>query len=89
MGDRAVEPNDEDSHCAKYIADRLNNQKIDRKKIYARLKESKSARKFFDPDVTWAPEKDFELCLDFGRCDFILKANKYNNDLLVLTPEWP
>ena len=88
MGDWAVKPNDEDSLCAKYIADRLNNQKINRKKIYARLKESKSARKFFDPDVTWAPEKDFELCLDIGRCDFILKARRYHNDLFILIPEY-
>ena len=87
MGDWAVKPNEEDSLCAKYIGHRLNNQKFDRKKIYTRLKESKSARKFFDPEVTWAPEKDFELCLDIGCCDFILKANSYRNDLLILTPE--
>ncbi len=88
MGDRAVKPNDEDSLCANYIADRLNNQKTNKKKIYTRLKKSKSARKFFDTEVTWAPEKDFELCLDIGHCDFILKANKYRNDLAVLTPEY-
>ena len=86
MGDRAIEPNDEDSLCAKYIADRLNHQKIDRKKIYTQLKKSKTARKFFNPEVTWAPEKDFELCLDIGCCNFILKAKKYHNDLLFLTP---
>jgi 2-phosphosulfolactate phosphatase len=87
MGVGAVKPNDEDSLCAKYIADRLNHQKIDRKNIYTRLKESKSARKFFDPEITWAPEKDFELCLDIGCCDFILKSNSYRNGLIVLTPE--
>ena len=87
MGDWAVKPNDEDSLCASYIADQLNNQQIDRKKIYTKLKESKSARKFFNPEITWAPEKDFELCLDIGRCDFILKANSFRKDLLILTPE--
>ena len=88
MGTWAVKPSDEDSLCAKYIADRLNHQKVDRKKIYTQLKESETARIFFDPEVTWAPENDFELCLDIGLCDFILKAEKNNNDLLVLKPEF-
>jgi len=86
MGTWAVKPNDEDTLCAKYIADRLNHQKTDPKKIYTRLKESKSARIFFDPEVLWAPEKDFEFCLNFGLCDFILKAEKSRNDLLFLKP---
>ena len=87
MGTRAMRPNDEDTVCANYIADRLNDRRIDRKKIYTRLKTSKSARIFFDSDVSWAPEKDFELCLDIGICDFILKAEKYHRDLLILTPQ--
>jgi 2-phosphosulfolactate phosphatase len=87
MGTGAVKPNEEDTLCANYIADRLNHQKIDRKKVYTRLKKSKTARIFFDPDVTWAPEKDFELCLNIGHCDFILKAKKYHDNLLILIPE--
>jgi 2-phosphosulfolactate phosphatase len=88
MGTWAVKPNDEDSLCAKYIADRLNNQKIDTKKMYTQLRESKTSRNFFDPEVTWAPQSDFELCLSIGFCDFILKAEKNPNDLLVLKPEY-
>ena len=88
MGTWAVKPNDEESLCAKYIADRLNNQKIDTKKMYTQLRESKSSLKFFDPEVKWAPEKDFELCLNIGLCDFILKAGKNHNDLIVLKPEY-
>jgi 2-phosphosulfolactate phosphatase len=88
MGTWAVKPNDEDSSCAEYIADRLNNQKIDTNLIYSRLKASKSARIFFDPEVKWAPEKDFELCLNIGLCDFILKAERYQGDLLLLKPDY-
>jgi len=88
MGTWALKPNDEDSLCAKYIADRLNHQKIDAQKITTRLKESKSARIFFDPEVKWAPEKDFELCLNIGLCDFVLKAEMSRNHLLVLKPEY-
>ena len=87
MGTRAVKPNDEDFLCAKYITDRLNNQKIDTKRIYTQLRKSKTSLKFFDPEVTWAPETDFELCLNIGLCDFILKAENNHNDPLFLKPE--
>jgi len=88
MGTWAVKANDEDSLCAKYIADRLNHQKTDPEKITTHLKASKSARRFFDPEVLWAPEKDFELCLNIGLCDFVLKAEMNRKDLLVLKPEY-
>jgi 2-phosphosulfolactate phosphatase len=86
MGTWAVKPNNEDTLCAEYIAGRLNNQKMDEKKIYRRLKDSKTAQIFFDPAVTWAPEKDFDLCLNIGHCNFVLKAEKGENDLLALKP---
>jgi 2-phosphosulfolactate phosphatase len=86
MGTWAVEPAEEDTLCAEYIVNRLHNHKIDRQEIYNRLKASKPARKFFDPAVTWAPEKDFDLCLNIGFCDFVLKAEKWAGDLLVLKP---
>jgi len=88
MGTWAVKPNDEDTLCAEYIAGRLNNQKLDKKAIYRRLRDSKTARIFFDPAVTWAPEADFDLCLNIGLCDFVLKAEKMADDLLVLRPTY-
>jgi 2-phosphosulfolactate phosphatase len=86
MGTWAVKPAEEDTLCAEYIADRLHHRKIDRLAIYNRLKASRSARKFFDPAATWAPEKDFDLCLNIGFCDFVLKAEKRQDDLLSLKP---
>lgn len=88
MGTWAVKPNDEDSLCAQYISDRLDGRKIDAEAIRTRLKESKTARIFFDPEVKWAPEKDFDLCLNIGLCDFILKAERNGNGMLVLKPEY-
>lgn len=88
MGTWAVKPNDEDSLCAQYISDRLEGRKIDAEAIRTRLKESKTARIFFDPEVKWAPEKDFDLCLNIGLCDFILKAERNGNGMLVLKPEY-
>ena len=86
MGTWAVKANDEDTLCAEYIAGRLNNRKFDKKEIYRRLRDSKTARIFFDPAVTWAPETDFDLCLNIGLCDFVLKAEQIENDLLGLKP---
>jgi len=86
MGTWAETPNDEDTLCADYIAARLTNQKVDKKAIYRRLKDCNTARIFFDPAVTWAPEADFDLCLNIGLCDFVLKAEKFGDDLLALKP---
>ena len=86
MGTWAVSPAAEDTLCAEYIAGRLKNQKMDEKEIYRQLRDSKTARIFFDPAVTWAPEKDFDLCLNIGLCDFVLKAEKAEHDLLALKP---
>ena len=89
MGTWAVKPNDEDSLCAEYIADRLNHRDVDKKEIYRRLRNSKTARIFFDPAVNWAPETDFDFCLKIGLCDFVLKAEKIENELLALKPVYP
>ena len=86
MGTWAVKPNAEDTLCAEYIAGRLENRYLDQKEIYNRLKSSKSARIFFDPAVTWAPETDFDLCLNIGLCNFVLKAEKIEDGLLSLKP---
>ncbi len=34
---------------------------------------------FFDPEKqSWSPKKDFELCLDLNRFDFVLKVEREN-----------
>jgi 2-phosphosulfolactate phosphatase len=86
MGTWAVRPAAEDTLCAEYIAKRLNNQPPDKADIYTRLKGARTARIFFDPAVTWAPETDFDLCLNIGLCDFVLKAEKIADGLLSLKP---
>jgi len=86
MGTLAVRTADEDTLCAEYIANRLKGQKMDTRRIYTKLRASKTARIFFDPEVNWAPETDFDLCLNIGLYDFVLKAEKIKDDLLVLRP---
>ena len=57
-----------------------------KKKSTAGSEIRRRLRFFFDPAVTWAPEKDFDLCLNIGHCNFVLKAEKIENDLLALKP---
>ena len=89
MGTWAVRRADEDTLCAEYIADRLNHQKPDKTDIYTRLRKSKPAQIFFDPTLTWAPETDFDFCLNIGLCNFVLKAEKMENGLMALKPISP
>ncbi len=86
MGSAAVKRSEEDTLCARYISDRLKDRTVDPDEIRIRLSKSDAACKFFDPKVKWAPEQDFELCLNIGLCDFVLKAQKYSEDLLYLKP---
>ncbi len=86
MGTWAIRQADEDALCAEYISGRLQNKTFDKQDIRARLKESKPARIFFDPAKDWAPETDFDYCLDIGLCDFVLKAEPFGNGLVALKP---
>lgn len=89
MGTWAVRQADEDTLCAEYIAGRLNDQTLDKIDIRTRLRDSEPARIFFDPALDWAPEADFDFCLDIGLCDFVLKAEPIENGLVALRPIYP
>ncbi|MBA3030257.1 MAG: 2-phosphosulfolactate phosphatase [Desulfobacteraceae bacterium] len=73
MGHRDIRPSDEDTLCAEYICRALNGERMSRVEIRARLRISPDAKKFFDSDIHWASEADFDFCTDVDRFDFILK----------------
>lgn len=73
MGQDACARCDEDDLCAELLAVRLAHRPFDILSIRPRLRDAASARKFFDPEATWAPERDFELCTDVDRFDFVLQ----------------
>jgi len=73
MGQDARERCDEDDLCAEMLRARLRGEHFDTAAIRPRLRDAPSARKFFDPEATWAPERDFELCTDADRFDFVLR----------------
>ncbi|MEN8117342.1 MAG: 2-phosphosulfolactate phosphatase [Bacteroidota bacterium] len=76
MGYACEYPTDEDTLCAQYIKNELEavpNNFVEMTQI---IREGSGAR-FFDPGKqSWSPQKDFELCLDFNRFNFILKVEK-------------
>ncbi|HXQ30622.1 MAG TPA: 2-phosphosulfolactate phosphatase [Steroidobacteraceae bacterium] len=63
----------EDDVCAELIAARLAGTDYETAGIADRLRGAPAAAQFFDPAATWAPERDFELCLAIDRFDFVLK----------------
>ena len=73
MGQDARERCAEDDLCAELLAARLRGASFDISTIKTRLRNAPSAAKFFDPEATWAPERDFELCTNADRFDFVLR----------------
>ncbi|GBC60109.1 2-phosphosulfolactate phosphatase [Desulfonema ishimotonii] len=76
MGESGRSASDEDTLCAEYLRAALNGVPADFEAIRARLRRAPSARKFFNPSATWAPERDFALCLSLDRFDFVLRAER-------------
>lgn len=76
MGTEARQRSDEDDLCADLIARRLRGEAPDTSTIRDRLELATSARKFFDPGCDWAPERDFELCTQVDRFDFVLRLDR-------------
>lgn len=76
MGYACEHPTDEDTLCAKFIKNELENKPNNFAEMIETIRKGDGAR-FFDPaKQSWSPQKDFELCLDLNRFDFILKVEK-------------
>ena len=76
MGLEATTPTEEDTLCAEYIKSVLQGNPMELKDEIEKLKVTSGA-KFFDlsqQDVF--PEKDFYLCTDVDKFDFVLKLGK-------------
>ena len=76
MGYEAEQPADEDEFCAEYIAGLLEGRATDLAGMVGRLRAG-SGRRFLDgASRDSMSETDFELCLDFDRFDFVLRAGR-------------
>lgn len=84
MGYEGRFESDEDTICAEYIKSILEEKVYDINSKIAGLKHS-SGKRFFDlAKSKWSPERDFYLCTDMDRFDFVLKAEKDDYGLYCL-----
>lgn len=67
----------EDMMCAMYIKNELEDYPNSFKTLKTFLAQVDSSEKFFDETKDYAPERDYELCMDLDRFDFVLKAESY------------
>ena len=85
MGLEALAPTEEDTLCARYIKNLLENKPLDLTLEIEKLKYTSGA-KFFDPkqkDVF--PKGDFAMCTDADRFDFVLKLVKPQEGMPYMT----
>jgi 2-phosphosulfolactate phosphatase len=74
MGYACEYPTDEDTLCAEFIKNELENKHNNFFEMVKIIREGSGAR-FFDPEKqSWSPQADFDLCLDVNRFDFVLKV---------------
>lgn len=74
MGYACKYPTDEDTLCAEFIKNELERKENNFEAMVQKMRIGTGSR-FFDPGKqSWSPKKDFELCLDLNRFDFILKV---------------
>lgn len=81
MGLEAISETEEDNLCAEYIKSILCGYEIDMEKEIENVRKTSGA-KFFDKaqnDVF--PEKDFHMCVEVDKFDFIVKLEKCENGL--------
>ena len=71
------DPFEEDKLCAEYIKAKLENKSTDEFKARILNLRYTSGAKFFDNKLQEIyPKKDFYLCTDIDKYDFVLKAKK-------------
>jgi 2-phosphosulfolactate phosphatase len=75
MGRAAKERSAEDDLCAEVLRGRLSGEGYDVSDVREKLRDCHAAKMFFDPQATWAPEGDFNLCTDVDRFGFVLRLS--------------
>jgi len=74
MGTGGIMRAQEDMMCAMFIKNELEEYPNSFETLKTFLSTVDSAEKFFGEDNDYAPERDFDLCMDLNRFDFVLKA---------------
>jgi len=76
MGYACSYPTDEDTFLAEYIKAALEEKPVDFEQMKQSLRFGPGARFFEAEKQSWAPEADFELCLQLNRFNFVLKVEQ-------------
>lgn len=77
-------PFDEDELCAYYIKSLLENKPLKNLNEEIEKLKTTTGAKFFDKSLQEVfPEKDFRLCTEVDKFNFVLKANKDINGLYI------
>jgi 2-phosphosulfolactate phosphatase len=84
-GSWSEDAGEEDRACADYVESLLTGQKIAKKEIVQRVRDSAAARKFLDPKEREFPIADLEYCLAIDHFSFAMPVDR-NDDLLVMRP---
>ncbi len=84
MGYAMQHPTEEDTFCAEYIRDALQNKAVDFESMKEIIRSTSGRRLFLPNNQSFSPSTDFELCTQLGIFNFVLKAEQYNH-LLKLT----
>ncbi len=84
MGYSASHPIEEDTFCAQYIKDTLENKHTDFENMVRIIRDTSGKRFFIDDMQDHCPAEDFYLCLDINRFGFVLRAEKQSNGLIFL-----
>jgi 2-phosphosulfolactate phosphatase len=92
MGHEARERCVEDDLYARCLIDLLEGRDPGLQHVRALLRAAPAARKFFDPAFRDAPQRDFDVCTDVDRYDFVLRLKRTPGapcELERLDPPWP
>ncbi len=76
MGYEGIRQTDEDEFCADYIATRLNGDNPDFNAMVEALRTGDGARLLDPANHEFSPARDFDLCLDLNRFNFVLRVNR-------------
>lgn len=72
----------EDVLCGRYIKSLLKGNPLDMEAELQKLRRTPSAEKFFLPENQKVfPEKDYRMCTDVDRFDFVLKVSRLGKDI--------
>ncbi len=84
MGTGGIMRAQEDMMCAMYLKNELEEYPNSFETLKTFLAKVDSAEKFFDESKDYAPERDFELCMDLDRFDFVLQATPHADGVVRL-----